>query len=431
MVAVSAMGVLAALALFAERATTTEPLATLAFAALGLLAYAFAHDLGKAAVGSVAFLPWLAATFISPTPTTIVALGAAVALGEVYRKKQLFKAAFNVAQYTLSFGLAAITYRTVGFLAGESRAVASALAYLGGCLVFYVVNVGLVSVVVGLSEARSFLDVWRRTLRANLVNDIVAIPVVVGFVTVFEKVGVSGIAVLAILMIGVRQLYKTNAQLQVTNAELLEVLVHAIELRDPYTSGHSQRVARYATAIGRALGLSSKRIERLSVAALLHDVGKIDQVFVQILAKKGPLTRDERLVMELHPIKSAELVSKVSELSDVVAPIRGHHEAWDGSGYPDRLVGKHIPLFSRVIAFADTVDAMLTDRPYREAMTGSEVLTEIARCRGTQFDPNICDVLLANESFREMVLAESEPRHGTRMYLELPRLDATEPVLVD
>jgi putative nucleotidyltransferase with HDIG domain len=391
--------VLFALGATAALGVRADWLATLAFATLGLLAYAFAHDLGKAAAGSVAFLPWLAAIFTSPVLQTVLVLGTAVAVGELYRKKTALKATFNVSQYVLSFGLAALSYKIFGGLGDRVHESLHFLAYVAGCLTFYVTNVGLVSVVVGLSEGRSIIDVWRTTLRTNAINDLVAIPVVIGFIAVFERVGVVGIAALAILLLGVRQLYKTNAQLQVTNAELLEVLVHAMELRDPYTSGHSQRVARYARSIGRALGFSTKQIERLSIAALLHDVGKIDQVFVPILAKVGSLTMQERATMEQHPIKSAELVSKVSELADVVAPIRGHHEAWDGTGYPDQLSGNDIPLFSRVIAFADTMDAMLTDRPYRKALSGVQVLAELKRCRGTQFDPEMCDVLMASDAF--------------------------------
>lgn len=103
--------------------------------------------------------------------------------------------------------------------------------------------------------------------------------------------------------------------------------------------------------------------------------------------------------MELHPIKSAELVAKISELQDIVPAVRHHHENWDGTGYPDRLKGKDIPLASRIIMFADTIDAMTTDRPYRKALGEADVRAELSKWRGIQFDPEICDKLMASPDF--------------------------------
>ena len=106
--------------------------------------------------------------------------------------------------------------------------------------------------------------------------------------------------------------------------------------------------------------------------------------------------------MELHPIKSAELVAKISELQDIIPAVRHHHENWDGTGYPDRLKGKEIPLGSRIIMFADTIDAMTTDRPYRKALGEAEVRSELVKFRGIQFDPDICDALLSSPDFNRL-----------------------------
>jgi HD-GYP domain-containing protein (c-di-GMP phosphodiesterase class II) len=135
---------------------------------------------------------------------------------------------------------------------------------------------------------------------------------------------------------------------------------------------------------------------------LLHDVGKIHEVFAPILSKPGRLTPEERAIMELHPVKSAELVAKISELQDLIPDGRHHHENWDGTGYPDRLAGRAIPLASRIIMFADTIDAMTTDRPYRKAMTAPEVRDELIKCSGSQFDPNICEALLNSPEYFEI-----------------------------
>ncbi len=179
-------------------------------------------------------------------------------------------------------------------------------------------------------------------------------------------------------------------------------MVAAIEARDPYTSGHSRRVADKARIISRAVGLREKDIERVAAAALLHDVGKIHEVFGPILSKPGRLTPEEQVIMRTHPIKSAELAGKVTELRDVVPLILHHHENFDGTGYPDGLRGEAIPLGSRIIMFADTIDAMTTDRPYRAALDGSTVRKEILRYRGTQFDPAICDALLKSPEYAKL-----------------------------
>src|SRR4029079_14338342 len=222
--------------------------------------------------------------------------------------------------------------------------------------------------------------------------------------------------------LGARELYKANWQLQQTNQELLQLMVAAIEARDPYTSGHSRRVSRNSRLIAQAIGLPEKQVARVAVAALLHDVGKIHEAFAPILSKPGRLTAEENAIMQTHPIKSEELVRMVSQLQDVVAPIRHHHENWDGTGYPDGLVGESIPVASRIIMFADTIDAMTTDRPYRAALTEAQVRSEFVKLRGRQFDPHICDKLLTSSIYPRLfdqdvpltpAIAEQERRRST------------------
>jgi len=126
----------------------------------------------------------------------------------------------------------------------------------------------------------------------------------------------------------------------------------------------------------------------------LHDVGKIHERYAPVLRKPGHLSPEEWMTMKQHPVDGAELVSTMSRLRDIVPAIRHHHERWDGTGYPDGLAGETIPTISRIIAFADTIDAMTSERPYRKPLTESEVRSELVRCRGTQFDPTITDKLL-------------------------------------
>ena len=368
--------------------------AAITFAALGFLLHAFEFSLSRGATGSSAMLPFLTAMFLAPHWTTVLAIAASVALKEAVTKRDALKKVFNVGQSALSAAVAILVFLSLGgtgFARGQQLHV---VPYVGLYVVCIVANTLGVSVAVALSQGKRIGEVWRENTFSTAGYDLLSLPFVYAFASVYMTWGLMGALGLALPLIGVRQLYKTNWQLEKINHELLELMVAAIEARDPYTSGHSRRVSRNAKLIARSMGLSSKDVERVGVAALLHDVGKIHEVFAPILRKPDRLTPEERTIMETHPAKSAELVQNVSSLKDIVPAVRHHHENWDGSGYPGGLAQEEIPLFARIIMLADTVDAMTTDRPYRPAMTEEDVRREISRMRGRQFDPSLCDLLL-------------------------------------
>jgi PAS domain S-box-containing protein len=170
-------------------------------------------------------------------------------------------------------------------------------------------------------------------------------------------------------------------------------LATAIDARDPYTRGHSDDVARLAVQMALAFGWGGADLEMIEFAALLHDVGKI-AVPDAVLKKAEPLTADEWTIIRLHPYHSAQIVKPVESLRRIVPWVYHHQEHWDGTGYPDGLKGEAIPLASRIIAVADAFNAMTTDRPYRKALAVTEVLAEIRRCAGKQFDPQVAAVFL-------------------------------------
>lgn len=177
-------------------------------------------------------------------------------------------------------------------------------------------------------------------------------------------------------------------ELKETFLTTAEVLAETIDLRDPYTGGHTKRVKNYSLAIGRELGLSNEALDRLQISAILHDIGKIG-IRDDILLKEGSLNQDEFEKMQMHPRFGAELLNHVKQLKDIAPGVRGHHEKYDGSGYPDQLAGKDIPLAARIITVADTVDAMMTNRPYRNALTMQDVMNELYKYTGTQFDGEV------------------------------------------
>jgi putative nucleotidyltransferase with HDIG domain len=189
-------------------------------------------------------------------------------------------------------------------------------------------------------------------------------------------------------------LVESSKTLEATLLETIETLNAAVEARDPYTAGHSQRVRRVSLAIGRELRLSARQLGALGTAALFHDIGKIGMPDA-ILTKPGRLDRGEAAVMREHVTRGAEIVARISSLADSVPAIRHHHERWDGLGYPDRLSGSDVPVEAAIIAIADAWDAMTTDRPYAVALDVDEAMLQIHAGRGKQFNPAVVDAFLS------------------------------------
>ena len=171
------------------------------------------------------------------------------------------------------------------------------------------------------------------------------------------------------------------------------VLANAIEVRDPDMEGHTERLAGLALELGRAIGLAERELERLELGAVLHDVGKIG-IPDRILMKPGPLTQEERAVMETHAEIGDRMLASLEPLAAVRPIVRHHHERWDGQGYPDRLEAEQIPLLARIVSIADSVEAMSGERPYRPPKTGDEVVHELEQGRGAQWDPRLVSLVL-------------------------------------
>jgi cyclic di-GMP phosphodiesterase len=175
--------------------------------------------------------------------------------------------------------------------------------------------------------------------------------------------------------------------------DVLIALASAIDAKDPVTEHHCDRVAALATSLAAVAGLSEEAIEAVGYGAVLHDVGKIG-IAEAVLMKPGELTDAERTEMQRHPVIGAEILRPL-RLGGLIGPmVRGHHEWWDGSGYPDHLAGEAIPFGARIVSVADAYDAMTHSRPYRTALSLDQARAELVRTRGTQFDPELVDLLL-------------------------------------
>jgi putative nucleotidyltransferase with HDIG domain len=188
--------------------------------------------------------------------------------------------------------------------------------------------------------------------------------------------------------------------LRATFQQTIQSLANAIDKMDRYTAGHSERVARYAVALARWLGLSPEQIEIVRHSALMHDIGKIG--CVMNLNKPGKLTQEEYETFKRHPAYGREILDPIKFLQPVIPGVHLHHERWDGRGYPLGLAGQEIPLIARIIAVADTYDAMTSDRAYRRALPHEVTVNEIDRCSRTQFDPDIAGTFTERiDSFRD------------------------------
>jgi hypothetical protein len=399
-------------------------------AAFGVLAELLTYQMPQGGTGSVALIPFIAAGLLSPDWRAVAAVGSAQAIVELLRRRPPIKAVFNTAQVVLSLSLAIHVYRGLhGTAVTEatgywSFAAANAAAVLGLLLVYVLVNSITVSGVIAISQERAFFLVWRDNTLLTAAYALASGVLACLLAVIHAKWGMVGATLFMVPLMAFRQFYKTTLQLQQTNRELLELMVKAIEARDPYTSGHSRRVADAATIIARGIGLSAHQVERVRIAALLHDIGKIDEVYAPILRKDGKLTAEEWAIMKTHPIKSAELVATLSDLRDIVGPVRHHHEHWDGRGYPDALAGEQIPLAARIITFADTMDALMTDRPYRRALGEAEVRSEFVKNCGTQFDPTICGQILAPSVWAQLFSRDVE-KSAARLHLVTPSKSPT------
>ncbi len=176
--------------------------------------------------------------------------------------------------------------------------------------------------------------------------------------------------------------------------KLLTAFVSSMEARDPYTQGHSQRVGDYAKRIARQMRCSEKQLDSIREGALLHDIGKIG-VSDLILHKPGFLTCEEREIIQQHPAIGVDIVGKVGLSNPVLEMIRSHHERFDGKGYPDGLFAGELHLCTRILSVADAYDAMTSDRPYRSSISLAQARQELQRGRGTQFDPDVVEAMLA------------------------------------
>ncbi len=359
---------------------------------------------GNEGSSSISFLPLLACVLLFGPVPALIFQGAIGAFGElIIRRNEPIKATFNISQYLLSTAVAGLVFTALG---GDAQQLTGAPLEIQGWeliafgLVFLTINQGTVAIAIAVSERLPFSKVWALVVGrsgTNVFYDLLISPVAIVMAILYEGYGFVGFLIILLPLLLIRMAYHRASQLQEVSANLLKALVKAIDVRDPYTSGHSQRVSMLSRRIAEAMGISGAQVRNVETAALLHDIGKIDEIYMDILRKEGPLSVLERRMIQSHVTMGVELLESLSSFSeDVLGAVRHHHERVDGAGYPHQLVGNEIPLGARIIKVADAVDAMLSDRPYRKALPLAVVREELLDFCGTQFDPGVVHATLSN-----------------------------------
>ncbi len=333
------------------------------------------------------------------------------------RASLLQRIAFNTSMLVIAAASAGWIYMLAGGDTTNVMRLGNVLPLILAVTVDILINILILMGVIKLQTGRPLLDIWRQefawAVPIALVGGVIGGG---GLALGFTLLGAGGLAIFMVpvlatgyafrMYVGNTRTYvnqlevlnqtlgKMNQQLDISNFELLQTLGAVVDAFDIYTYGHSTQVAVYGRAIAESMGLSDNCQEKILHGGLIHDVGKVG-VKDAIIGKPARLTDDEYEALKRHTVIGAEIVGQMTGLQELVPLTRSHHERWDGRGYPDGLKGTQIPLEARILAVADSVDAMLSDRPYRATRGVEDVIEEVIRCSGAQYDPEVVKAFLA------------------------------------
>ena len=359
-----------------------------------------------AAVGrmfiTVTFMVAVVAIIVMQPGAVAAASGTAIVLVSILFQRSdaiPIKVAFNSAQSAVAAGSAAVVFRLARAGLGGGRLIelrylpAFIVATAAATAVYFLVNSLAVSGAVAISSKKPFWKTWVET-HGWLAATYVAFGAS-GLVlaSLYQQVGALAVPLLLMPLFVARRVFSSYDEVRRAYEETVRAFVSAIEAKDAYTRGHSERVADYSLMIARKFGMRDQTLDAFHYGALLHDVGKL-VVRKAVLAKPSRLDDDEFDEIKRHPVIGAMIVREVEFLHPAIEGVMFHHERLDGSGYPAQLQGDIIPEWARIMAVADTYDAMTSTRAYRGARSHEEAVAELIRCSGTQLDPRCVDSFL-------------------------------------
>ena len=315
-------------------------------------------------------------------------------LGDIFNRKMIwYKTIFNASQYALSAGVAGIVYQKLGGVVGLVN-ISNYIIPAAICAIsYFLINSSLFMIVISLAEGVPILSVWKNRIRGIIATYIALAPIGFVMALVYTSIGVWGIILFFFPLFLARRSFELYTKMRKMYLETIRALAAAIDAKDPYTKGHSERVAETSVALAQELNLSGRDIENIEYTALLHDIGKIG-IADSILGKKDSLTSQEFDKIKEHTIMGANIIEPIDFLKNSYWAIYHHHERYNGGGYPDGLKAKDIPLCARIIGVADAYDAMGSDRPYRKKLSKEKILKEFTEQSGKQFDPQIVNGLM-------------------------------------
>jgi putative nucleotidyltransferase with HDIG domain len=270
------------------------------------------------------------------------------------------------------------------------------LATVTALVVYFLVNIVIVALILAAREGEPFRRLLFRDSRGFWANILALAPLAWLMARMFVAAPWSAV-LFALPLYTTRLAYQKFVEMREMFTQTIGALAEAVDKRDPYTSKHSHRVKAISIDIGRQMRVSDSELEALEWGGLLHDVGKIG-VRDAVLLKQDRLTREERMMMNAHPVLGAEIIAPVKKLAPELPIIRHHHEWFNGSGYPDRLIGDEIPKLARILHVADAFEAMTAKRPYRMTpLTTDQALAELRKFAGIQFDPVVVDAFVQTD----------------------------------
>lgn len=312
----------------------------------------------------------------------------------------IYKNLFNGAQIILSAGIAGFCYELLGGETGIIGFNNFLLPLIACVLVYTVVNETIISGLSSNITGESFVSTWRSNILWAAKDCIYVAPLGILMAIAYIKYDILGIMLFLGPLLLARYSYKLYVDMRRTYIDTVKALSQAIEVKDPYTQGHSLRVSEYAFDLGKKIKLSPKKLENLKMAAILHDIGKIG-IEESILNKPGKLTDEEFDKIKQHPQNGIKIIQDIAILKDVSNIILDHHEKVDGTGYPNGKREGEINSEAAILGIADVYDALTSDRPYRKAMTVQQALTIIEEGKGKHFSPRLADEFIKMIQERE------------------------------